>query len=242
MSRADLRFNRAAAAECEASPPCSSGKHLFMIVTMRSLTEDRTSRAIIRDEALRLFAARNVSAVTVRDIAAAAGVSPALILRHYMSKEGLRAAVDEHVLRLFEAMLAQATQSDKTASFDVRSLPSLAEQVGRHLPTGSPIPAYLARLLVDGGSEATALFARLFALAQAALTALVDAGAAVDGGDPAARAAFLLANDLAVIMLRERLYEVLGVDPFSGDGLHRWGRQVLAIYGGGLAATQPEHL
>lgn len=201
--------------------------------------EDRTSRAIIRDEALRLFATRNINAVTVRDIAAASGVSPALVLRHYVSKDGLRAAVDEHVVRLFETMLAQATEPDGTAPFDVQALPSLAEQVGRHLPTGSPIPAYLARLLVNGGPEATALFARLYALGQAALAGLVDVGAAVDGGDPSARAAFLLANDLAVIVLRERLHEVLGVDPLSVDGLRRWGRQVLAVYRGGLAATPP---
>lgn len=215
-------------------------EHLFIIVTMRSLNEDRTSRAIIRDEALRLFAARNVDAVTVRDIAAASGVSPALVLRHYASKDGLRAAVDEHVVRLFEVMLAQATASDGTAPFDGRALPSLSEQVCRYLPTGSPVPAYLARLLVDGGLEATALFARLFGLAQAALAGLVDAGAAVDGGDPSVRAAFLLANDLAVIMLRDRLREVLGVDPLSVDGLHRWGGQVLAVYRDGLAGPRPE--
>ncbi len=217
-----------------------AAKQSCTIVTMRSLADrDRTSRAIIRDEALRLFAARNVDAVTVRDIAAASGVSPALVLRHYLSKDGLRAAVDEHVVRVFETMLAQATEPDGIGPFDVRVLPSLGEQVARHLPKGSPIPAYLARLLVDGGPEGTALFASLYALGQAALAGLVDAGAAVDGGDPSARAAFLLANDLAVIVLRERLHEVLGVDPLSTDGLRRWGRQVLAVYGGGLAATPP---
>lgn len=203
-------------------------------------TEDRTSKAIIRDEALRLFAERNVDAVTVRDIAAASGVSPALILRHYVSKDGLQAAVDEYVVRVFETMLRQATAPEATAPFDVQALPSLAEQVARHLPTGSPIPAYLARLLVDGGAEATALFAKLYALGQAGLAGLIEAGSAVDGGDPSARAAFLLANDLAVIMLRDRLYEVLGVDPLSVDGLHRWGKQVLAVYRGGLTATAPE--
>lgn len=201
--------------------------------------DDRTSRAIIRDEALRLFATRNADAVTVRDIAAASGVSPALILRHYGSKDGLRAAVDEHVVRLFQAMLAQATAPEETAPLDVQALPSLAEQVARHLPPGSPIPAYMARLLIDGGPEATALFSQLHALSQAALADLIEAGSAVDGGDPSARAAFLLANDLAVIMLRGRLHEVLGMDPLSVDGLHRWGRQVLAVYQGGLLATQP---
>ena len=69
----------------------------------------RTARAVIRDEALRLFAARGPDAVTVRQIAAAAGVSPALVVHHFGSKEGLREVIDEHVLGLFEAMLGEMT-------------------------------------------------------------------------------------------------------------------------------------
>ena len=202
---------------------------------MRSPGDDRTSRAVIRDEALRLFAERGADAVTVRDIAAAAGVSPALVLRHYASKDGLRAAVDEHVVRVFEAVLAQAP--DPADPSGPRTLPSLAEQVTRHLPPDSPIPAYLARLLITGGPDGTALFTRLHALAQDMLAGLVAAGAAADGGDLPVRAAFLLANDLAVLVLRDRLREVLGVDPLSADGLRRWGQQVLTVYGGGLRAA-----
>ncbi|MEO7078692.1 MAG: helix-turn-helix domain-containing protein, partial [Rhodococcus sp. (in: high G+C Gram-positive bacteria)] len=42
---------------------------------MHSPPDDRTARARIRDEALRLFAERGPDAITMRDIAAAAGVS-----------------------------------------------------------------------------------------------------------------------------------------------------------------------
>ncbi len=204
---------------------------------MRSPNDDRTSRAVIRDEALRLFAERGPDAVTVREIAAAAGVSPALVMRHYASKDGLRAAVDEHVVRVFESTLAQATAPGTAGPFDELALPSLAGQVAWHLPPDSPVPSYLARLLVSGGADGAALFARLHGLAQNALADLVAAGAATDGGDPSVRAAFLLANDLAVLLLRERLREVIHIDPLSVGGLHRWGRQVLAIYGGGLMAA-----
>ncbi len=58
------------------------------------------------------------------------------------------------------------------------------------------------------------------------------------GGDPAVRAAFLLANDLAVLLLREHLADVLGVDPLSGEGMARWAREVLAIYAAGLLARE----
>jgi hypothetical protein len=40
------------------------------------------------DEALRLFGNHGPDAVTLRDIAAAAGVSPALVVRHYGPRMG----------------------------------------------------------------------------------------------------------------------------------------------------------
>ncbi|MFI5083534.1 MAG: TetR/AcrR family transcriptional regulator, partial [Streptosporangiales bacterium] len=57
------------------------------------------------------------------------------------------------------------------------------------------------------------------------------------GADPPTRVAFLLANDLAVLLLREHLADVLGVDPLSGEGMTRWAREVLTIYAAGLPAS-----
>ncbi len=59
------------------------------------------------------------------------------------------------------------------------------------------------------------------------------------GEDPAVRAAFLLINDLAVLLLRGHLTEVPGADPRSGPGMTRWASEVLAIYGAGLLAATP---
>ncbi|MFD4432193.1 TetR/AcrR family transcriptional regulator [Nocardia sp. NPDC058497] len=199
---------------------------------MRSPSEDRTARARIRDEALRLFAERGSDAVTVREIAAAADVSPALIMRHYGTKEALRAVVDEHVVAVFEQMLGQAT-----GGADPLAPASVVELVAAALPPDSPIPAYLGHMLLSGGEPGTMLFRRLHLVATDALTDLRKAGHADAGADPAVRAAFLLANDLAVLILRTRLADVLGVDPLSADGLRRWAAEVLTIYRCGLGGT-----
>jgi TetR/AcrR family transcriptional regulator, regulator of cefoperazone and chloramphenicol sensitivity len=203
---------------------------------MRSMPDDRTARAVIRDEALRLFAEHGPEAVTVRQIAAAAGVSPGLILHHFGSKQGLREAVDQHVLTLFDVMLGEMTGEHAYDLFDPAASGSLAEAIVRHLPPQSPVPAYLRRLLLDGGQGGRELFRRLFQLSAQTLDALAAAGLAAPGADPAVRAAFLMSNDLAVLLLREHLAEVLGTDPLSDAGMARWAREALAIYGSGLLA------
>ena len=211
---------------------------------MRS-ADDLTARARIRDQALRLFAGRGPDAVTVRQIAAAAGVSAALVVRHYSSKDGLRAAVDDHVVQVIETLLAQLTDpggngpAAGAGPLDSARLATLAGAVAGHLPPDSPIPAYLGRMLACGGPAGAALFARLYALSQDALARLVAAGQAAAGGDPDVRAAFLLVNDLAVLILRDRLRDVLGADPLSAAGLRRWGGEVQLIYGQGLGASPP---
>jgi hypothetical protein len=86
----------------------------------------------------------------------------------------------------------------------------------------------------------SALFRRLYALSRQALAALSEAGLAAGGADPEVRAAFLLINDLAVVILRTRLGDVLGIDPLSAAGLRRWGVEVLSIYRGGLTAVPPD--
>ncbi len=46
----------------------------------------------------------------------------------------------------------------------------------------------------------------------------------------------MLVNDLAVLLLRDHLTDVLGTDPLSGPGMARWAGEVLTIYGAGLLA------
>lgn len=63
---------------------------------MRSVEQDRTARARIRDAAIRRFAQDGMGA-TLRSIAGDAGVSAALILHHFGSRDGLRRACTAHV-------------------------------------------------------------------------------------------------------------------------------------------------
>lgn len=204
---------------------------------MWPLPEDRTARARIRDEALRLFAQRGPDAVSIRTIATAAEISPALVLRHYESKDGLRAAIDEYVSRVFETTLSEFIDSAAPATFDQHRVPTLAELVAARFPADTPIPAYLGRMLVTGGPAGSALFRRLYEVSLDAVTRMTAAGTTRTAADPQVRAAVLLVNDLAVVILRERLHEVLDVDPLSATGMRRWGAEVMSIYRDGIGTA-----
>ena len=214
--------------------PLTVSKRPFTIVNVRIQPDDRTSRAIIRDTALRLFADSGVDGVTVRQIAAAARVSPALVIRHFGSEEGLREEADTHVVRTIEEILKILAER-RSPTPD--NLQSVAEAVVTHLASDSPIPTYIGRLLLDRGRAGRHLFRRLFEVGRATLSELQKAGLAAPGADPRVRAAFLMANDLAVLLLREHLTELLGVDPLSAAGIKRWAGEVLAIYSSGLGAV-----
>lgn len=199
---------------------------------------DLTARATIRNAALRLFAERGHDAVTVREIAAAAGVSAALVVHHFGSKDGLRAAVDEYASKAFDALFAMDGQ-DLAAMLTGGNVTSMAELFARVFPHGSPLPAYLRRLLLVNDPAGAALFGRWYALTRTLLDSMTEAGAVRPTGDPAVRAAFFLVNDLALILLRNQVAAAIGVDPLTPDGIARWAKEVTAVYTEGAFTTAP---
>ena len=199
---------------------------------------DLTARANIRNAALRLFAERGSDGVTVREIATAARVSPGLVVHHFGSKDGLRAAVDAHAATSFDALFEQLDDQDiaeMLASGEATT--SVAEAFARAFPPGSPLPAYLRRLLLTDDPAGAALFGRWYATTRRLLDTMVDLGVATPSEDPAVRAAFLLVNDLALILLRNQIATAIGDDPLTPAGLDRWARDVTAVYAGGAFAA-----
>ncbi|HEX4702077.1 MAG TPA: TetR/AcrR family transcriptional regulator, partial [Pseudonocardiaceae bacterium] len=167
-------------------------------------------------------------------------VSPALVVHHFGTKDGLLAAVDQHVIGLFDTLLGEMTGEHAPSLTDPQAAGSLAEAVARQLPPDSPVPAYLRRLLLSGGDTGRALFRRLYEVGRAALDAMAAAGMATPGLDPDVRAAFLTANDLAVFLLHDHLADIIGVDPLSTEGMARWAREVLTVYAAGLLTPPTE--
>ena len=111
-------------------------------------TDDRTTRARIRDAAITRFAHHGIAATSMRTVAAEAGVAPSHVVHYFTSKAGLRAACDEHVAALLRAQQEEVVG----AGLDLDPLGSL-----RRSRQQLPILEYLARTLVEPGHTSDAL-------------------------------------------------------------------------------------
>jgi TetR/AcrR family transcriptional regulator, regulator of cefoperazone and chloramphenicol sensitivity len=208
---------------------------LFNNLNVSSAREDHTAAAAIRIAAMELFAERGYAAVTVRQIAAAAGVSPALVIHHYGSKERLRAVLEERVATFVESMLAELAQAPGEDGGS-----SVAELFAKRLESEPAMAGYVRRLLIDGGPAGVALYGRLFETTRAGLAALEQAGVVRPALDERVRSAFLLGSDLAMVLLRPQITQVTGTDPLARDGLLRWSAEAFDVYANGLFVAEPE--
>jgi TetR/AcrR family transcriptional regulator, regulator of cefoperazone and chloramphenicol sensitivity len=199
---------------------------------MSAASGDLTAAATIREAAMRLFAERGAADVTLREIASAAGVSPSLIIHHYTSKAALKEAVDGRVTQLVERLISELVD----VSHGDGSSSTLAEVFAERFEREPVLLLYMRRLLVDGGPPAESLVRRLFEATVNGLAELEDLGLVRPCDDAALRAAFLLANDLAVVLLRDQLLAVAGVDPLTRAGMEKWTPVVLDVYSRGVFA------
>ncbi|MCC2336318.1 TetR family transcriptional regulator [Cellulomonas wangsupingiae] len=158
---------------------------------MRSV-DDLTARARIRDAAMLRFG-RDGFGVGLRQVAADAGVSPALVLHHFGSKDGLREACDRYVHDELRAVKSDAL--DRPAG-DVMAELAGTEQY-------APLVAYLVRVVLDGGPGAAAFVDGLVADTVAYLEHGERAGAVRPTSDPQGRARYVVAGQLGLLLLAQ---------------------------------------
>lgn len=147
---------------------------------MRSVS-DLTTAARIRSAAIEQFGQHGFD-VSVRAIAKAAGVSPALVIHHFGSKEQLRRACDESVTETIRESKSETLQSSDPAAW----FAAVAE-----IEDFAPLMAYLVRSMQTGGELAKMLLRRMIDNVEQYLDEGVRAGTIKPSVDPKARARFL---------------------------------------------------
>ncbi len=170
---------------------------------MRSVSDDRNTKARIRDAAIECFAADGVAGTSIRTIAERAAVSPGLVMHHFGSKDELQSACDRFVASVVREMKSQA-MSAGAALDPVAALRSSAE--------GPPLLRYLARTLVDGSDHVDELVDELVNDAVGYIEAGVEAGLIRPGQHPRERAIVLALWSLGAVVLHSHVERLLGVD------------------------------
>lgn len=201
---------------------------------------------------MQLFGQRGVKATTMRAIADAVGVSPALIVHHFGSKDGLRDAVNDSVTEKFQR-LADATVRAYEGMDHERVLDSIADSLSPESsePAGSDdivlalmadeaLSTYLRRLFSEDDPAGHRIFGEWLAMSVGMLNQWSSAGVIPEPQDVTLRAAALMSNDLASFLLRPYLKSALGWDPLSPEGAPRWTQEILTLYSGQAMAAQPQ--
>ena len=148
---------------------------------MRSASDDRTAVARIRDAAIEQWGQHGFN-VGLRSIAEAAGVSAALVIHHFGSKEGLRKACDDYI--------AEEIRTGKSASLQTKDPTDWFAQMAA-IESYAPLMAYLVRSMQSGSELAKMLWRKLIADAEQYLEEGVRNGLLKPSRDPRARAKYL---------------------------------------------------
>ncbi|NUL45050.1 TetR/AcrR family transcriptional regulator [Cellulosimicrobium funkei] len=159
---------------------------------MRSISDDQTTKARIRDAALSRFA-RDGLETPLRSIAADAGVSAGLIMHHFGSRAGLRRACDDYVQALVRDNKAELMLP---AGAPAAMLAQLAQVEGY-----APLVGYILRCLQTGGELTSRLVEGMVADTVDYLREGVRAGTVSPSRDEAARARLLTDFALGSLLL-----------------------------------------
>ncbi|MEE2568757.1 TetR family transcriptional regulator [Pseudarthrobacter sp. J64] len=152
---------------------------------------DITARAHLRDTAVNLFGHEGFG-VSVRAIAEAAGVSPALILHHFGSKDGLRQECDNYVLARIREYKEDAVRKATPGELLSR-MASMDES--------APLIGYALRSLQAGGELAQSFIEHFVEDAEAWLAQGVAAGTIRPSLDEKARARYLTIQGFGTMLL-----------------------------------------
>ncbi|MGX9214139.1 TetR/AcrR family transcriptional regulator [Mycobacteroides abscessus subsp. abscessus] len=188
--------------------------------------DDLTARARIRDAALREFGDKGYDGATIRGIAARAGVSSGLLRHHFGSKQELRDACDEYLVKTMRDINEQVQANVERGD---------VHYVSARIPVGQ-YQAYITRALVEG--SAGQLFDEMVAMTEGWLAVADQNRAYPVAVDVKSRAAVITAMALAVPLLQQHVSRGLGVDIDSPEGDLKMAATLVDVYANPLLTPE----
>ncbi|MEV0235263.1 TetR family transcriptional regulator [Nonomuraea sp. NPDC050786] len=189
---------------------------------------DLTATAKIRNAAITHFARDGFQKTNLRAIAATAGVSAALVIHHFGSKEQLRSACDDHVLRVL-VRRAHGVAAPVTIQDVSREYLSDPEEYGRHV-------RYMARAIEEDTPAAATFVNTLVDESEQILRAGIADGSLRPSSDVRALAVLSVLISLSTLTMAPPLTRALGYEQAGPDVLRRLGPPTLELFTHGMYA------
>lgn len=207
------------------------------IVARQAADETGQGRRRLLAAALRLFAEKGFDSVTVREIAAASGVSIGLIKHHFGSKEGLRSAVDDIFMAQFEEALTLAPTGDpagpRGGGEDLAA--SVDAWIGRHQDGWPDTVNYFRRALLEESDWGYALFTRFYGIVQQTVARMEAEGRIAAEVDRLWLPFLMMYLELGTLLLEPYIRRALGASGFDGELWRRRHRAYVSLVGRGVA-------
>jgi AcrR family transcriptional regulator len=170
---------------------------MSVVVNPRATDDDLTAKARIRNTALDLFSRYGEDRVSLRAIAAEAGVTLGLVQHHFKTKAGLRDAVDQLVVDYFSSTLADVTTEGSPA--DVVAARDKA--VSQMLRDNPPVVNYVRRAILDPSQHRTHLLDVLVDLTRHEVGGLRKAGRASTKRSESTQVVAVLVRQMGELLL-----------------------------------------
>ncbi|MGH3724266.1 MAG: TetR/AcrR family transcriptional regulator [Mycobacterium sp.] len=188
--------------------------------------DDLTARARIRDAALHEFGEKGYDGATIRGIAARAGVSSGLLRHHFGSKQELRDACEDYLIKTIrnhnEQVQANVERGD-------------VHYVSARIPIGQ-YQDYITRALVDG--SAGQIFDEMVAMTEGWLASADRYRVYPADIDITSRATVITAMALAVPLLQQHVSRGLGVAVDSPEGDLKMAATLVDVYANPLLSLE----
>lgn len=195
---------------------------------------EESAYARIRGAALEGFARNGVKATSIRDVAAAAGVSPGLVQHYFASKRALREAVDDHVTEVARAALAV-----RAGDGDV--IEDLAQRLTALVADHFIALLYLARGVAEQDEAALTVFDTLTQLCRDQLAELQKRGMLRTDLDLEWAALHTVLINLGTVILEPGISRQLGRPFLAKRQVERWKHATTALFVAGELRPQAAH-
>lgn len=202
---------------------CVLSTRMETVFTRRREPAKPTSRDMIVEAALTVFAERGIRASTLKDVAHAAGVSVGRVQHHFKTKDELVAAVDDHAI---DVLAAKIQNPDAPP---VEALMAMGRKFADVLIETPHVLEYICQQMIEPSEVGKTIFDGIYQISEAQRVQFTERGQTREDLDPVWGSLLPLILRAGTIALRHHIERYIPGQFLDSDQIRRWDEAVTAL-------------